>query len=141
MHITFPTATDVCLPIGMRLAAPHTLCMSDAHQRLLTRLRGHVGPCLCVRRAGSDLNPNHFLVFAALCTAKSFAVVSPTFRLALFAWHLTLSGCLETMRQREARGTGASAQIGVSCACWGVKVLPENHVDTPICATDSGHEG
>lgn len=45
------------------------------------------------------------------------------------------------MCQRKARGTGAPAQIGVSCAHWGVKVLIKNHVDTLIRATDSGQDG
>lgn len=110
-------------------------------QRLLTRLFWLVDALLRVRRAGSDLNPNHLLVFTVPCTMKSFAVMSPTSRLALVTWHCTSSECFETTRQREARGTGALAQIGVSCACWGIKVLfigPRRH---SIRATDSGQKG
>jgi hypothetical protein len=80
-HVTFHTATDVCLPFGMQFAAPHMLCTPNASQRLLTRLKA----CWnggCVRRAGSDLNPNLLLVFTAATAVESFAVMSPTFRSA-----------------------------------------------------------
>jgi len=130
-RVTLHTATDVCLPTGMRFAAPHSLRAFDTRQRLLTRLSWLVDMLLRVRRADSDLNPNHLLVPTVSCTMRSFAVMSPTSRSALVAWHCPSSGCLETTREREARGAGASARNGLSCACWGVKVLFEDHVDIP----------
>ena len=80
-HVTLPTATDVCLPFGMQFAAPHMLCTPNAGQRLLTRLEACWNGW-CVRRAGSDLNPNLLLVFTANIAVESFAIMSPTFRSA-----------------------------------------------------------
>jgi len=50
-------------------------------------------PGLCVRRAGSDLNPNHFLVSLLFYSIDSIAVMSPTFRLAPACW-FTFVNCL-----------------------------------------------
>lgn len=139
-HVTLPTATDVCLPFGMQSAAPHMLCTPNPGQRLLNQLEACWNGW-CVRRAGSDLNPNLLLVFIAFIAVESFAVMSPTFRSALVTWQRIFGVRPETSCQRETRGTGASAQIVVSCACRGVKVLVEDHVDTLIRTTGSGQDG
>lgn len=59
---------------------------------------------LCMRRAGSDLNPNHLLVFIVLCTVKSLAVMSPTFPLAPGASCLRLvSSCADGVQKEDSR--------------------------------------
>lgn len=97
-----------------------------------------------MRRAGSDLNPNRFSVFAALrARANSIAVMSPTFRLDA-GW---LSEYLRVQRharrlKRKTRGTGShELRIEVSCACRGFKVLRRETRRLLNCATDSGHDG
>ena len=86
---------------------------------------------LCVRRAGSDLNPNHLSVFICLVRNEQLRghvadlPTSPGRLPICFQWIVSQMVC-----KREIRGTGARAQIEVSCACRGVIVLicePRRH--------------
>jgi len=73
-HATLPTVTDVCLPSGMRFVRASRTSTADTHPSLIAWSQWVVDVArapllrLCVRRAGSDLNPNLILVFVvALC--------------------------------------------------------------------------
>lgn len=100
--------------------------------------RLYVGSCplvetsrLCVRRAGSDLNPNHLSVSVSPSEMDSFAVTSPTFRLANESLPVYVS---ESPRGRCAKGRIEVREHQLELRCHvpvGVlKFSKQNHVGT-----------
>ncbi|KAH8731261.1 hypothetical protein GQ44DRAFT_382730 [Phaeosphaeriaceae sp. PMI808] len=133
------------------LSAPHVL--HDRHTpeplSMVSMGRLHVDSCtlmyasgMCMRKADSDLNPNHLLVFTvpwARWRVRGHVAdlsISPGWWPAHFGGRLRGRCAKDRLEVRE-RELKLMCHVPVGA----LKFSHEDHVDIIICATDSGHDG